>query len=99
MARRKQKDIADVKIGHNSNLNDDEKRKLNGFVTEIERLEAQKRVISQDISEIYKSAGESGFDNKAMRHLVKLRAMQSDARREFEHAVEAYQLAFEFGGA
>ena len=99
MARRKQKDIEDVKIGHNSNLNDDERRLLAGFASEIERIQAEQKVLAHDLSEIYAAAGEKGFDTKAIRHVIKMRAMNADKRRELEAAIDAYQLALPFGEA
>jgi uncharacterized protein (UPF0335 family) len=81
------------KIGDNSNLNADEKLKLSGFMSEIERLEAQKRILAEDISEIYKGAKDAGFNTKAMRHNVKMRRMDREERSAFENACEAYTLA------
>lgn len=81
------------KIGDNSNLNADEKLKLGGFMSEIERLEAHKREISTDISEIYTSAKDAGFNVKAMRHAVKMRRMDSEERNAFENAYDAYTIA------
>lgn len=81
-------------IGDNSNLNADERRKLEGYVSEIERLEADKSVISKDISEIYKSLKETGFDTKAIRHTIKLRKMDAEERGAFETACDAYSRAF-----
>lgn len=80
-------------IGDNSNLNDDERRKLNGYISEVERLDAMSREISSDRGLIYKSAKETGFDTKAMKHLVRLRRMERDARDSFENACDVYALA------
>ena len=80
----------EAKIGHNANLNSDEKIKLSGFISEIERLNAEAKVISGDRSEIYKAAKEDGFDTKALRHVIKLRSRERYERDEFENAVDAY---------
>lgn len=80
-------------VGHNSNLNADEKLKLSGFISEIERWEAQKREISTDISELYTSAKDAGFDTKAVRHTIKMRRMKADERASFETAYDAYMHA------
>lgn len=91
--RRKTVEPETAKIGHNSNLNSEEQRSLQGYIEEIERHEAEKKTISQDISEIYKSAKERGFDTKAMRHVVKFRAMEKDKRVALEAAIDAYTLS------
>lgn len=81
------------KIGHNSNLTADEKLKLGGFISEIERVEAQARVLATDKSELYKSAKEAGFDTKALRHVVKMRRMGATERQELENAIDSYAVA------
>jgi len=78
------------KIGDNSNLNNDEKLKLGGFISEIERIEEQKRILGEDVSELYKSAKDAGFNTKAMRHTVKMRRMDNEERNSFENACDAY---------
>lgn len=80
-------------IGSNSNLNADEKIRLGGFISEIERMEANKRLISEDITEIYKSAKDAGFNTKSLRHVVKMRRMDKEERNAFESACDAYSVA------
>jgi uncharacterized protein (UPF0335 family) len=77
-------------IGDNSQLKADDKIRLGGFISEIERLEEQKRELATDITEIYKSAKDAGFNTKAMRHTVKMRRMDRDERSAFENACDAY---------
>jgi uncharacterized protein (UPF0335 family) len=96
MGRRKQNNGASdqaPKIGHNSNLTDEQKVKLSGAVSEIERVEAEMASLAGEKGEIYKSLKEAGFDTKAIRHTVRLRKMERSKRNEFEAAVEAYALA------
>lgn len=94
MARRKRdSDEGGAKIGHNSNLNQDEKIKLSGFISEIERVDAEVRELTSERGSIYKSAKEQGFDTKALKHIIKMRRMESAAREVFENAVDAYQHA------
>lgn len=90
---RNQNGDAGPKIGDNSNLNADEKLKLGGFISEIERVEAQKRELSADISAMYESAKDAGFNTKAMRHTIKMRRMDREERSAFENAYEAYTAA------
>lgn len=82
-----------VKIGHNSNLNDQEKVKLSGYISELERVNAQAEEISSERSEILKAAKGAGFDTKALRHVIKMRAMEKSKRDEFDNAVDAYRHA------
>lgn len=93
MGRRRKQTDDGPKIGHNSNLNSDEKLRLCGFVRAIESLEEQKRELSTDISEIYTSAKDAGFDTKALRHTIKMRRMDRQERNAFESAAEAYATA------
>ena len=88
--KRKTAAPAEAKIGHNSNLNADEKVKLSGFVSEIERVDAEVRELTSERGAIYKSAKEHGFDTKALKHMIRMRCMEKSKRQEFEAAVEAY---------
>lgn len=90
MGRRKQAESHVAMIGHNSALNADDKLRLSGFISEIERLEADAKLIATDKSEIYKSAKDKGFDTAAMRHTIKLRKMEREKRDTFENACDAY---------
>ena len=57
----------------------------------IERLEEEKRGISEDIKEVYSEAKSSGFDVKVMRQIVKLRRMETHVRQEWEAVLETYK--------
>lgn len=81
------------KIGHNSNLTNDQKIKLSGFIAEIEHINAEAKQLSSDRSEILKAAKEDGFDTKALRHVIKLRAMEKSKRDDFDNSVDAYRHA------
>lgn len=94
MGRRKNSGADEgAKIGHNSNLNSDEKIKLSGYISEIERVDAEVRELTSERGTIYKSAKEAGFDTKALKHVIKMRRMEKTKRDEFEAAVDAYQHA------
>lgn len=92
MGRPRKADAA-PSIGHNSNLTDEQKKKLSGIISEVERVNAEAKEISSERSEILKAAKEIGFDTKAIRHIVKLRAMEKNKRDEFDNAVDAYRHA------
>jgi uncharacterized protein (UPF0335 family) len=83
----------EAKLGHNSNLNENEKLKLSGIISEVERLNATIADYNSQKSEIFKAAKEQGFDTKAVKHLIALRKMESSKRNDFENALAAYQHA------
>lgn len=93
MAKRRKK-VVEAKIGHNGGpLMGEQKRQLDGYISEIERWEIQKKEIADDISEIYASALEAGFDTRAMRHIIKVRKADRDKQAGLENAVEVYKRA------
>ncbi|WP_221792733.1 DUF2312 domain-containing protein [Aquisediminimonas sediminicola] len=63
------------------------------FIERIERLEEEKRGISDDIKDVYNEAKSNGFDAKAMRAIVRLRKMEKNARDEAEAILETYKAA------
>ncbi|MFC0206405.1 DUF2312 domain-containing protein [Novosphingobium soli] len=73
-----------------SNTTEDRLRLL---IERIERLEEEKRGISQDISDVYAEAKAVGYDVKVMKVIVKLRRMQPEDRREMDMIVDTYKNA------
>lgn len=59
---------------------------LRAFIERIERLEEEKKTITDDIAEVYAELKGTGFDVKAVRKLIKLRK-QDQAKREEEEAI------------
>lgn len=84
---------AEPSIGHNSNVTGPEKKALVRYVREVEALTAKMDSIRAEIGATYKDAKEHGFDTKAMRHVIKVRRMEQDARDAFEHAIDSYKHA------
>lgn len=76
--------------GHNSNASDERLRLL---IERIERLEEEKKGISDDIRDVYAEAKAVGYDAKIMRQVVKLRKMSPDDRAEQEAILETYKAA------
>lgn len=81
-------------MGHNSgdtkmtdNVAGDELRLL---IERIERLEEEKKGISDDIRDVYGEAKARGYDAKIMRECVKLRRMESQVRQERQALIETY---------
>jgi uncharacterized protein (UPF0335 family) len=66
------------------------KDQLKAFVERIERLEEEKKTISDDIRDVYAEAKGNGFDVKALRTIVRLRKQDAEERREHETILETY---------
>lgn len=73
-----------------SDLQNNVDLKLKKFIENIERLEEEKKEISQQISDVYKEAKAVGFDAKIMRKVISLRKMELDERLETEQLLETY---------
>ncbi|MPZ56674.1 MAG: DUF2312 domain-containing protein [Rhizobiales bacterium] len=69
------------------------KDQLKAFVERIERLEEEKKTISDDIRDVYAEAKGNGFDVKALRTIVRLRKQDTDERKEQETILETYMHA------
>ncbi|HEU5272372.1 MAG TPA: DUF2312 domain-containing protein [Xanthobacteraceae bacterium] len=69
------------------------KDQLKAFVERIERLEEEKKTISDDIRDVYAEAKGNGYDVKAMRAVVRLRKQDKDERVEHEAILETYMHA------
>src|SRR6266487_6102010 len=82
-----------AKIGHNSNLNGDEKLGLDGYVKEIELLEWKISELNEHRGTIYVEAKRRGFDTKALRALIRLRKMERAERDAYCQALDAYMHA------
>ena len=60
------------------------------FVERIERLEEEKKVIADDIKDVYAEAKANGYDTKALRAVVRLRKQDTEERKEQEAILETY---------
>jgi len=65
--------------------------RLRSFIERIERLEDEKKALSDDIREVYSEAKGSGFDVKIMRQIVRLRKMTDNDRSEMEEILDVYK--------
>jgi uncharacterized protein (UPF0335 family) len=64
---------------------------LQSFIDRIEKLQAEKEAISDDIREVKAEAKSSGFDLPTINRLLKLRKLSDQERREQEQLLEAYE--------
>jgi uncharacterized protein (UPF0335 family) len=66
---------------------------LRAFIERIERLEEEKKALSDDIKDVYGEAKANGFDVKIMRKIVSLRRKDRDERMEEETILDLYLAA------
>lgn len=63
---------------------------IRAYVERIERLEEERKAIARDIAEVYAEAKGNGYDRKALKQVVRIRAMDHNARMELEALVDLY---------
>ena len=66
---------------------------LKSFVERIERLEEEKKTISDDIKDVYGEAKANGFDTKILRQVIRIRKQDADERQEQETILDLYLAA------
>ncbi|UXM95493.1 MULTISPECIES: DUF2312 domain-containing protein [unclassified Bartonella] len=64
---------------------------LRSFIERIERLEEEKKTISDDIKDVYAECKGSGFDTKAVRAIIRLRKKEENERQEEEAMLQLYK--------
>jgi uncharacterized protein (UPF0335 family) len=69
------------------------KDQLKSIVERIERLDEERKSISDDIRDVYAEAKANGFDVKALRTIVRLRKQDVGERQEQETILETYMQA------
>jgi len=68
-------------------------KRLRSFIERVERLEAEKAELSEDIKEVMGEAKANGYDPKIMRKILRLLKMDTEKRREEETVLELYKAA------
>ena len=63
------------------------------LIERVERLEEEKKGISDDIRDVYSEGKARGYDAKIMRQIVRLRKMGTHDRHEMEAQLECYKAA------
>ena len=71
--------------------------RLRLLIERVERLEDERKGISDDIRDVYAEAKAVGYDVKIIRQIVRLRKMKPDDRREMECVLETYKAALGLG--
>ncbi len=77
-------------MGYNSIVARDQ---LRAFVERIERLEDEKKTLSEDIKDVYGEAKGMGYDAKILRKVISLRKKDDTERQEEEAILGAYLVA------
>lgn len=67
---------------------------LKAFVERIERINGERKELSNDVRDIYAEAKSTGFSTRALKHVIKIRDYErehgADARRSEEAILETY---------
>ena len=63
------------------------------LIERVERLEEEKKGISDDIKDVYAEAKATGYDVPGMRAIVRLRKLSKDDRQHQEAILETYKAA------
>lgn len=66
-------------------------QRLKLLLERVERLEEEKKGVSDDIRDVYNEAKAVGYDVKIMRAMVRLRKMKPDDRREQDLLLDTYR--------
>ncbi len=66
------------------------REQLKAFIERVERLEEEKKALSDDIRDVFAEAKGNGFDVKALRAVIRLRRLDADERREQDAILETY---------
>ena len=68
---------------------------LKQYIERVERLEADKSEISDDIKQVFDEAKANGFDAKIMKQVIKLKKLDKDSLAEQEAILDLYRSALE----
>ncbi len=66
---------------------------LRSFIERIERLEEEKKGLSDDIRDVFAEAKGNGFDTKVMRQVIRIRKKEPAERQEEEASLDLYMHA------
>lgn len=64
--------------------------RLKTFIERVERLEEEKKAITDDMKEIFAEAKGEGFDVKVIRKIITIRKQDSNERAEQEAITDLY---------
>lgn len=84
-------DQADIKGGDNAQTV--AAGQLRAFIERVERLEEEKQTLTLDIREVYAEMKGTGFDTKAVRAIVRMRAKDQAVLQEEQAMLSLYGAA------
>lgn len=73
----------------------DSAARLRSLVNRVEALHAERKALGSDVSDIYTEAASAGFDAKALKALIRVRARDPAELENEELLVETYRRALE----
>jgi uncharacterized protein (UPF0335 family) len=79
--------MSEAQPGHNS------REQLRSITERINRLEDEKKTISDDISDVYSEAKGNGYNPKALRVIVRKQRADAKKAAELQADVDAYIVA------
>lgn len=85
-------------VGHNSGEANEMMAsgdRIKQFIAQIERLEEEKKALSEDIRDIYGEVKAAGFEPKIIRKIVSLKKVNLEKRREEKELLELYACAIQ----
>jgi uncharacterized protein (UPF0335 family) len=68
-------------------------QELRQFVERVERLEEEKKAISDDIRDVFAEMKGRGFDTKVVRQIIRIRKQDHAERKEMEAILDLYMTA------
>lgn len=66
---------------------------LRQFIEQIEQLESEKAAVAEQIRDVYAESKARGYDQKALKVIVKMRAADKDELAEQEAILDIYKSA------
>lgn len=67
--------------------------RLLSYIERVERLEEEKKVLTNDIKEVFEEAKSAQFDVKAIKAILKIRKQDQMERQEAEFMLDTYKRA------
>jgi len=66
---------------------------LQQYIDRIQKLEEEKKALSEDVKQVYSELKATGFDAKIVRKLIALLKMEDHERHEQEELLDLYKRA------
>ena len=82
--------MSDTAVASDDVLSGHAQGQLKAIIDRIERLEADKAAIGEDLKEVFAEAKGNGFDTKILRKVVRWRKQDKAKRQEEEAILDLY---------